>query len=282
MQVNVFEILQYGFIQRAFVAGAFVAILCSTLGVFLVLRRLSLIGDGLAHATFGGVAIGLFFNITPLYAALPVVMLGSLGILKLTQRTRVYGDAAIGIIAALGIAGGVLLASLSQGFNVDLFSYLFGNILAISREEVVFSIILSVVVILMIVFSYYDLLSVTFDEEFAHVSGIDTKKINAILVLLTSLAVVLSMKVVGILLVSSLLILPAVTALQLAKGFRTTIVVAATSALLSVIAGITISLLANLPAGATIVMFNLLLFLIALVYKKTAKKLGLSPGKKML
>ena len=280
--MNVFEILQYGFIQRAFVAGAFVAILCSTLGVFLVLRRLSLIGDGLAHATFGGVAIGLFFNITPLYAALPVVMLGSLGILKLTQRTRVYGDAAIGIIAALGIAGGVLLASLSQGFNVDLFSYLFGNILAISREEVVFSIILSVVVILMIVFSYYDLLSVTFDEEFAHVSGIDTKKINAILVLLTSLAVVLYMKVVGILLVSSLLILPAVTALQLAKGFRTTIVVAATSALLSVIAGITISLLANLPAGATIVMFNLLLFLIALVYKKTAKKLGLSPGKKML
>jgi zinc transport system permease protein len=195
-------------------------------------------------------------------------MLSSLGILKLVEKARVYGDAAIGIVSALGIAGGVLLASLSRGFNVDLFSYLFGNILAISKEEVVVSISLSVVVLLILIFFYYDLLSITFDEEFAYVSGIDTRRMNIVLVLLTALTVVLSMKVVGILLVSSLLILPAVTALQMATGFRATIVIAAACALLSVFAGILISFYVNLPAGGTVVMINLVLFGMVFVLKR--------------
>lgn len=259
---------QYGFVQRAFIAGAFVAVLCSTLGIFLVLRRLSLIGDGLAHATFGGVAVGLFLNVQPLYAALPIVIFSSLGILKLTEKARIFGDAAIGVVSALGIAGGVLLASASHGFNVDLFSYLFGNILTISSSEVTISIILSAAVIFILFFYYYDLFSITFDEEFAHVSRINTKRVNTILVLLTSLTVVLSMKVVGILLVSSLLILPAVTALQLARGFKTTILISALSGLVSVISGIMISFYMNLPAGGTIVMVNLTLFLITYSLKK--------------
>lgn len=262
--MDIIDYLQYGFIQRALIAGCFVALLCSVLGVLLVLRRLSLIGDGLAHVTFGSVALGLVFKIYPLYISIPVVMLSSLGILKLMEKARIYGDAAIGVISSLGIAGGVILASVAGGFNVDLFSYLFGNILAISDAEVVISIVLSVIVLVLILLYYHEIFSITFDEEYAGASGIDTKKINAMLVLLAAVTVVLAMNVVGIMLVSALLILPAVTALQLARGFRNTLVIAGLTAICSVVAGIFGSLALNLPTGAMIVMVNLLLFLIVL------------------
>ncbi|MCX5857596.1 MAG: metal ABC transporter permease, partial [Deltaproteobacteria bacterium] len=224
--MDILDYLKYGFIQRALLAGCFVALLCSVLGVLLVLRRLSLIGDGLAHVTFGSVALGLVFKVYPLYISIPVVMLSSVGILKLMEKARIYGDAAIGVVSALGIAGGVILASVAGGFNVDLFSYLFGNILAISDAEVMVSIVLSLFVLLLIYVYYHEIFSITFDEEFARASGIDTKKINAMLVLLAAVTVVLAMNVVGIMLVSALLILPAVTALQLARGFRNTLVIA--------------------------------------------------------
>jgi zinc transport system permease protein len=262
--MDILEYLQYGFIQRALIAGCFVGLLCSMLGVLLVLRRLSLIGDGLAHVTFGSVAIGLVFKIYPLYISIPVVMLSSLGILKLTEKARIYGDAAIGVVSSLGIAGGIILASVAGGFNVDLFSYLFGNILAISDTEVIISIFLSLVVLLLIVVYYHELFSITFDEEFAVTSGINTRKINAMLVLLAAVTVVLAMNVVGIMLVSALLILPAVTALQLARGFRNTLVIAGLTGVCSVVTGIIGSLMMNLPAGAAIVMVNLLFFLVAL------------------
>ena len=140
--MDIVNLLSHGFIQRALVAGSFIAILCATLGTFLVLRRFSLIGDGLAHVTFGGVAVGLFLQLYPMYVAIPIVMLSSLGILKLVEKARMYGDAAIGIVSSLGIACGILLASAAGGFNIDLFSYLFGSILAISGTEVATSIVL--------------------------------------------------------------------------------------------------------------------------------------------
>ena len=265
--MDILEYLQYGFIQRALIAGSFVGLLCSMLGVLLVLRRLSLIGDGLAHVTFGSVALGLVFKIYPLSISIPVVMLSSLGILKLTEKARIYGDAAIGIVSSLGIAGGIILASVAGGFNVDLFSYLFGNILAVSDAEVVISVVLSLLVLLLIYLYYHELFSITFDEESARASGIRTGKINAMLVLLTAMTVVLAMNVVGIMLVSALLILPAVTALQLARGFRNTFVIAGLTGVCSVVTGIFGSLMLNLPTGAAIVMVNLLFFLVALTGK---------------
>jgi zinc transport system permease protein len=262
--MDLLEYLQYGFIQRALLCGAFIALLCSTLGVILVLRRFSLIGDGLAHVTFGSVALGLLFRIYPLYISIPVVMLSSLGILKLTQRARLYGDAAIGIVSSFGIAGGVILASVAGGFNVDLFSYLFGNILAIGPEELYISIALSVVVLAVIFLYFNEIFSMTFDEELARVSGIRTDRLNTTLALLTAITVVLTMSVVGIMLVSALLILPAVTALQLARGFRGAMLIAACVSFIAVTGGIFISLILNLPTGATIVMTGILIFLAAL------------------
>ena len=265
--MEIFEYLKYGFVQRALIAGSFIALLCSLLGLLLVLRRLSLIGDGLAHVTFGSVALGLVFKASPLYVSLPVVMLSALGILKLTEKARIYGDAAIGVVSSFGIAAGVILASRAGGFNVDLFSYLFGNILAISNAELMLSVALSVIVLLLILVYYHDIFSITFDEELAKVSGISTGKINAVIVLLAAVTVVLSMNVVGILLISALLILPGVTALQLAKGFSNAMVLAGLTGVTSVITGIFVSLVMNLPTGATIVMVNLLFFIGAFALK---------------
>jgi zinc transport system permease protein len=270
--MDIISVLSHGFIQRALIAGSFIAILCATLGTFLVLRRFSLIGDGLAHVTFGGVAAGLFLGLYPMYVAVPIVMVSSLGILKLVEKAHLYGDAAIGIVSSLGIACGILLASAAGGFNVDLFSYLFGNILAISNSEVVSSILLSIILIVVIWFFYHELLSITFDEESAKASGVKTKTINGILVLLTSLTVVLAMRVVGIMLISSLLILPPVTALQVARGFRMTIIIASATGVLCVMLGVFLSLVADLPTGATIVILNFLLFVIASIYGKFLAK----------
>ncbi|MCX5805820.1 MAG: metal ABC transporter permease [Proteobacteria bacterium] len=265
--MNMLDFLNHGFVQKALIAGSFIAILCSTLGVFLVLRRLSLIGDGLAHVTFGSIAVGLFFKSSPVYVAVPIVMLSSLGILKLVEKARIYGDAAIGIVSSLGIAAGVMMASIAGGFNVDLFSYLFGNILSISIEEVIASIVLSIILITVILLFYQELLSVTFDEESAKASGVNTKRINSILVLLTALTVVLAMKMVGIMLVSALLIIPSVTALQMARSFRSTMFIASIAGVLSVVIGICISFAADLPTGATIVLLNILFFICAFIYK---------------
>ncbi|MFA5986269.1 MAG: metal ABC transporter permease [Parcubacteria group bacterium] len=268
--MDILYFLQYAFIQKAFLAGSFVAITCAVLGMFLVLRKMSLIGDGLSHVSFGAIALGLFFGFYPFYIAVPIVMIGALIILKITERARVYGDAAIGIVSAVGIAGGVILASASNGFNIDLFSYLFGNILAISTTEVFLSIILSFVVLITIYFFYWDLFSATFDEEYAKTTGIKTHLINTILAILTAITVVLSIKVVGVMLVSALLIFPAVTALQIAKGFKKAILYAVMFSLLSVLIGITISFFLDFPAGATIVMVNALFFGITFLYKKLA------------
>ncbi|NCO88568.1 ABC transporter [Candidatus Roizmanbacteria bacterium CG2_30_33_16] len=268
--MEIFNILSYSFIQRAFIAGSFVAVTCSVLGLFLVLRKMSLIGDGLSHVSFGAIALGLFFGIYPFYVAIPIVMLASLLILKISEKAKVYGDAAIGIVSVIGIASGVILASVSKGFNVDLFSYLFGNILAISMIEVVLSVLLSVIVLTVVYFFYWDLFSITYDEEYAKVIGIKPTIINNVLTLLTAVTVVLSVKMVGIMLVSALLILPVVTALQFGNSFNKTLIVGSIVSLFSVLLGICFSFFLDIPTGATIVMANALFFCLALLYKKVA------------
>ncbi len=248
--------MSYAFIDRAYLAGIFVAIACSVLGVFLVLRKMSLVGDGLAHVSFGAIALGLFLGFTPFYIAIPVCLVGALLIWKISERAGLFADAAIAIVSAFGIAAGVILASLSHGFNVDLMSYLFGSILAISPAETILSVILSLVIIIFIAFFYRRLFAMTFDNEFAKISGVKTEWLNAAIVLLTGLTVVISVRVVGTLLVSAFIVLPAVTAFGFSKSFKQTILLAPAFGVLSVLGGITYAYFADLPAGATIVMFS--------------------------
>ena len=271
------EIFSYTFMQRALLSGLLVGILCAVLGVFLVLRRLSLIGDGLAHVTFGSVALALALKAQPVYvtlAALPLVLLSSLGILKLTEKARIHGDAAIGIVSAAGIAGGIIIAGATGGFNVDLFSYLFGNILAISSSETIMAGVLFCVVICVVISNYNRLFAITFDEELARSSGIKVEQINALLALLTALTVVLAMKLVGILLVSALLIIPPVTALQVAKSFRLTIILASLFSIFSVFTGILLSFSLNLPSGGVIVLLNIALLMLALAWRRVFRSQG--------
>ena len=268
--MGLLEILSYGFIQRALLAGTLIALLCSVLGVFLVLRRLSLIGDGLAHVTFGSTAIALackLYSAMSLLISIPIVLLASLGILKLTEKGKMSGDTAIGLVSALGISAGIILASVGGGYNVDLLSYLFGNILSITAEEVLIAAVLCIGVMVLLALYYHELFSIAFSDELAMVSGIQTSRINTILVLLTALSVILAMKLVGIMLISSMLIAPAASALQLARGFKMCLALAALQGCSSVILGIIASIMLNFPASATIVMVNLLLFAAAFLIR---------------
>ncbi len=250
------EAIQYAFVQRAIVSGCFMDLVCSFLGVFLVLRRFSLIGDGLAHVSFATVAIALLLDSQPMVVSIPLVASASLVILHLNEKARVHGDAAIGLVSAFGVALGVIIASTAGGFNVDLFSYLFGNILSVSSLEVWLTLGISLLVVLVTTLFYHDLFSITFDEDYSKVSGIRVKAVNRILIILTSLIVVLGIKIVGTMLVSSMIILPAVSALQIMRSFRATIALAGVFAVVSVIVGIFASYVLNYPSGATIVMVN--------------------------
>lgn len=257
------EALQYGFIQKALIAGCLIAVSCSFLGVFLVLRRFSLIGDGLAHVSFATVAVGLLLHQQPVILSLPLVALASLLILKLNEKAGLHGDAAIGLVASFGVAAGVLIASLAGGFNVDLMSYLFGSILSISAVEIRITWFLSAAIILCIILLYHDLFAITADEDYAPVLGINPGKVNKVLILLTSCTVVIGIKIVGTMLISSMIILPAVAALQIARSFKTVILTASLFSLLSVLMGIFISYTIDLPSGASIVMLNFIFFLLS-------------------
>ena len=263
-----FEILHYPFIQRAIISGVFIGCCCAFLGVFLVLRRFSLIGDGLAHVSLAAVGLGLLLNTQPLWVAIPLVMAASLWILWLTDKADVYADAAIGLVSAVSVAIGITLASVGKGFNVDLFSFLFGNILAISLPEVILSVILSVVVIGTVILLYHELFAIAFEEEYARVLGIPVERINQILILCTALTVSLGIRVVGTMLISSLIIFPAVTALQIARGFRLAMLLAAAISTIAVLAGVFLSCLLNLPTGATIVLVNFAFFVPAFLYRR--------------
>ena len=268
--MQLMDMFSYGFVQRALLAGILIALLCAVLGMFLVLRRLSLIGDGLAHVSFGSVALALVLGLQGvgmLTVTLPVVLLSSLGIMRLSERGRLGGDAAIGIASSLGVSLGVVLAGLGGGFNVDLFSVLFGSILAISKAEIIVAVVLSVVVLGLLVYWYNDLVALTFSEELATVAGIRTRLLKGLLAVLTALTVVLAMKLVGVMLISALLILPASTALQVARGFRVAVLLSTVTAVTAVTGGIMLSFLLNLPTGATIILLSLAQFCLAFLYR---------------
>lgn len=252
----------YGFMQRALLAGLFIALACAILGVFLILRRDAMIGHGMAHVTFGGVALGLFLQVTPLFAALTVAMVCALLIVKLKERAGLYEDTAIGILSSAGMALGVVLATLSGKFNVDLFAYLFGNILAIAPLEVGIAVALALVVVLAMVCFYQEFLYQTFDAEAARTAGIRVGLLDGIIAVLTAVTVVIGMKVVGILLVAALLVIPSAAGLQLATSFKQAMVISSMVSVGSVAGGLLMSFYWDLPASGTIVLLSFAAFML--------------------
>jgi len=270
--VLAFEVLELGFMQRALIAGAAVAITASVIGLFLVLRRSSLFGDALSHVAFGGIAVGLVANVYPLWTALGFSALGALGITKLRQSTKIPADATVAILLSSGLAFGILLVSLSGGFTLDLFSFLFGSILLVSVSDTLAILAMTGAILAIVIVLYRQLMYITFDEEQAKVSGLHIAPLNYLFVVLASIAVVVSMRLVGILLVSALIVIPNVTALLLGKGFKKTALISVLVSVLSVMTGIAISYAFNLAPAGTIVLVSTGAFLITLAAKYSTKK----------
>ena len=250
----------YPFIVRAFVVGALVSLCAALLGVPLVLKRYSMIGDGLSHVSFGALAVALACGFAPLWFSIPVVMLAAFFLLRVAESSRVGADAAIAVLSASALAVGVIVTSLTTGMTTDVDSYMFGSILAMSRSDVALSVTLAVCVLTLFVIFYHQLFAVTFDESFSRATGVRVGAYKTLLSMLTALTVVLGMRMMGALLISSLVIFPALSAMRVFKSFRSVTVCAGILSLVCALAGMLISILAGTPVGSTIVAADILAF----------------------
>ena len=265
----ILEALSYTFMQKALVAGVAVGLICSFMGTFLVLRRYSLFGDGIAHVAFGGISVGLFLGVFPLWTAFIVSIFGGLGLQKLRQSTKISGDAAVAVVLVSGLAIGVILVSSSGGFSVDLFSFLFGSILLISNEDTIMILAISAGIIATLTILQKQFLHLTFNEEQAKLVGLSTTLLNYAFVVLASITVVTSMRLVGILLISALIVIPNITAMMFGKGFKKTVFISMSIAVISVISGILVSYFLNVAPSGTIVVIAVGILVGTLVLKST-------------
>lgn len=254
-------LFSYGFMVRALVVGVLVGLSGGFLGSFLVLKRYAMIGQGLAHVAFGAVAVGLLFSDQPLVIAMPIVVFVSVLILKLSEKTSVHGDAAIGLAATVAMALGTLLASIDGGFQTTLNSYLFGSILTVQRADIYLAIGLFISVAAFGMYFYYDLFSMTYDPVFADVSNVKVSQLNLMLAILTGVTVVIGIQLLGTILISAFIIFPTIIAMQFRRGFSTTIIIALLFAVFTVFTGIAISFIFDFPTGSSIVLLNAVLFM---------------------
>ncbi len=254
--------------MRGLEAGIIVAVIAPLIGIFLVLRRYSLIADTLSHVSLAGIAIGLLLGINPVLAALGAAVVASLGIERLRTSKKVYGESALALFLSGSLAVAVVILSLAHGFNANLFSYLFGSIVTVTMNDVWMIFVLAIIVVTTLGIHYKPLVYITFDEEAAKVSGVKTQRLNTVLIILSALTVALAIPIVGVLLISALIVIPVVTALQLKKSFAITIIYAEIFSLISVVAGIFASFYFNLSTGGTIVLIMLTIFGITFVYGK--------------
>ena len=251
------EILTFSFMHRALISGVAIAILCSVIGLFLVLRRYSLFGDAIAHSSFGGIALGLMAGVYPLWTAYGVSLVSALIITKLREKYDISGDAAIAVLLSSGIAIGLVIVGISGGFTIDIFSFLFGSILLVSVNETILILSLTGIILIVVLLLYRQLLYSTFNEEQAKVSGIPVEKINYLIVFMAGLTVVTSIQLVGVLLISALFVIPNVTAIMYGKGFKQTAILSISFSIFSVIFGIIISYIFNITPAGTIVLLSI-------------------------
>ena len=256
------EMVSYPFLVRALTVGLLVALCASLLGVSLVLKRFSMIGDGLSHVGFGALAIASVAGIAPLYLAIPVCIAASFLLLRMSESTRIKGDAAIAMLSAGALAIGVMVVSMTTGMNTDVYNYMFGSILSLSASDATLSIVLSGVVLVLFVLFYPRLFAVTFDESFSRATGIPTRAYNAALATLASITVVLGMRMMGALLISSLIIFPVLTAMRIGKRYLTVTLLSAGVAIAGFLIGMLVSYVYEAPSGASIVCVNIVLFIL--------------------
>ena len=259
---NIIEMFSYEFMQKAFITGLLISLCASLIGVSLVLRKNSMIGDGLSHVGFGAFAVAAVLGFAPIEFAIPIVMITSFFILKLNESSKVHGDSAIALISSSSLAIGTFIISITKGVNTDINNYLFGSILSVDNKDVIISIILSIAVILLYIFSYNKIFAITFDEKFAKVVGINTKIYNIIFAFLCSIIVVLGMRLMGSLLISSLIIFPTLSSMQIFKKFKSVVLSSTIISLTTFTLGLTLSYNFEAPTGATIVIVNLIIFII--------------------
>lgn len=257
----------YTFLVRAVIVGLLVSLCSALLGVSLVLKRYSMIGDGLSHVGFGTLAIATAFNAAPLSVSIPIVVLAAFLLLRISENSKIKGDAAIALISTSSLAIGAAIISKTTGMNTDVCNYLFGSILAMSKEDVKFSIILAIVVLVLFIFFYNKIFAVTFDETFARATGTKTGLYNMLIAILTAITIVLGMRMMGAMLISSLIIFPALTSMRVCKRFKTVTICSSLISVICFFIGVVISYLYETPTGASIVILNLIAFLLFWLWK---------------
>ena len=259
---TVIEMLSYPFMTRAFLVGSLVALCSALLGVSRVLKRYSMIGDGLSHVGFGAMAIAAAMSAAPLTVAIPVVIVAAILLLRISGNAKIKGDAAIALISTTSLAVGVMVISLTTGMNTDVYNYMFGSILAMSAEDVKLSLVLSVCVLILFIVFYHKIFAITFDETFARATGVKEGVYNTLIAVLTAVTIVLGMRMMGALLISSLIIFPALTSMRVCRTFKSVIINAAVISVVCLIAGVTLSYVAATPAGASVVLANLVMMVL--------------------
>ena len=265
--MNILQMFSYPFMQRALIAGVLVSLCAALLGVSLVLKRYSMIGDGLSHVSFGALAIAVALGVTPLWFSIPVVILAAFVLLRVADNPRWNSDAAIAVMSASSLAVGILVISLTTGMTTDVDNYMFGSVLAMTKTDVALAVVLCAAVLVLFILFYHKLFAITFDENFSRATGLKVSRYNTLLAILTALTIVLGMRMMGAMLISSLVIFPALTAMRLFRSFRGVVVCAAVTSVLCFCAGLTISFAFSTPVGATVVAANLTLFLLSCLFR---------------
>ena len=261
--MDLMQMFSYPFMQRALIAGVLVSLCAALLGVSLVLKRYSMIGDGLSHVSFGALAIAVALEMTPLYFSIPVVVLAAFFLLRMASHPRWNSDAAIAVMSASSLAIGIIVISRTTGMTTDVDNYMFGSVLAMTREDVALSAVLCIAVLVLFILFYHKLFAVTFDENFSRATGMKVERYNTLLAVLTALTIVLGMRMMGAMLISSLIIFPALTAMRLFKSLRRVVVCSAVTSVACFCAGLTASFVLSTPVGATVVRVNLAAFLLS-------------------
>lgn len=270
------QLLSYPFFIRALIVGGLISLCAALLGVSLVLKRYAMIGDGLAHVGFGALAIALVMNLAPLQVSIPIVVIAAFFLLQLSENSKIKGDAAIAIVSSSALAIGIMITSMSKGMNIDIYNYMFGSILAISESDLKISVALSIVVIILFIFFYQKIFAITFDENFSKAIGVHIRFYKMMLAILTAITIVIGMRMMGTLLISSLIIFPALSSMRIFKSFQKVIISSSVISVICFVSGIILSYQLSTPAGASIVIMNLICFLafniIGFLNGKIAKK----------